>query len=332
MSPVCRVRSGRQRRHRGGSRAAVTDGQADERDYREAKMAVAEMDDLELERLMALTRANDSDDEDGMAYGFAELPKNLPPASSTTEAEDSEPEPEQTIRLGQAPTFSVNAAQFVVEMPTSDPVPSFIVNNEPVVFSTHEPVVPVPAEILFESGLLSRAIGRDDASRLFEELREFLGTQSDTSGSQSEKVAALQEEISQLRAAAAAAKEAAEAEAAAEVAAAKAKARAAESRAAMEKAQAEMAASRVRAEAEAVAEAQRAAAAEARKEAALEAHRQAEAEEVEPVPANVFDFSNADEVGAAVDEEASAGSTSSVSKVTKVLRSLSFGKRGARKK
>ena len=159
-----------------------------------ADMAISEMDDAALERLMALT-AQHEDDEDGgdMAYGFAELPANLPPPEKTEE-EVEEPAP---VKLGMpkikmpppptvaepAPSFVVNmsAPSFVVKMPTN----SVAGGGAAAPFDDEDtPPPPDGADNLpapsdsddFQCDLLSRAIRRDEAIRLHGELSAFLGS------------------------------------------------------------------------------------------------------------------------------------------------------------
>ena len=167
------------------------------RQLRFADMAISEMDDAALERLMALT-AQHEDDEDGgdMAYGFAELPANLPPPEKTEEEEEEEePAPVKLgmpkIKMPPPPTVAEPAPSFVVNMPA----PSFLVVKMPTnsvagggaaaPFDDEDtPPPPDGADNLpapsdsddFQCDLLSRAIRRDEAIRLHGELSAFLGS------------------------------------------------------------------------------------------------------------------------------------------------------------
>ncbi|KOO52763.1 hypothetical protein Ctob_015987 [Chrysochromulina tobinii] len=148
---------------------------------------ISEMDDAALERLMALT-AQHEDDEDGgdMAYGFAELPANLPPPDKTEEEEVEEPAP---VKLGMpkmgmpppptvaepAPSFVVNlpAPSFVVTMPTN----SVAGGGAAAPFDDDDDNLPAPSDSDdFQCDLLSRAISRDESIRLHGELSAFLGS------------------------------------------------------------------------------------------------------------------------------------------------------------
>ena len=148
------------------------------------------MDDAALERLMALT-AQHEDDEDGgdMAYGFAELPANLPPPEKTEEEEVEEPAP---VKLGMPkmgmpppPTVAEPAPSFVVNMPA----PSFVVTMPTNSVAGGGAAAPfddddddadnLPAPSVsddFQCDLLSRAISRDESIRLHGELSAFLGS------------------------------------------------------------------------------------------------------------------------------------------------------------
>jgi len=292
-------------------------------------MALAdELDDDALERLMAKTMDHSDDEDGGMSYGTNDgvLPPNLPKQAHNEEDETAE----GPVLLGQAPTFVVNQAVTAPAPPP--PAPSFKVNAPSFVVESRPEI--------FRSALLAREIDREEACQLHAELASFIGAHAET------ERATMEAEMQRLRAQLAMAQEEAAAEVAAEKAAAKAKIASAEARAAHAKAAADVAVANAKAETKAAEEARRQDAADARKAAALGSleaqtyspHRAGAAAEgeVEPVPAQVFDFSMEEEGGAspvaAEDEGAAAGAKmSGVGKVTKVLRSLSFGKRSRKK-
>ena len=300
-------------------------------------MALAdELDDAALERLMALTMQDEDDAEDGtMAYGTISLPAKpadtKPPVAVEEEA--------ATMHLGQVPTFVINTpAQPSLAI---NKQPAFVVDLTPA----HEAEI-VRDAVSFQSALLVRCIDRIEADELYHELSQFLSVGGETPAARER--AAMQVELEQLRSQLAVAREAAEAEVATEKAAANARVASAEARAAHAKAAADVAVARAEAEAKATADAWHKEAAEGRKAAALaalgpQANRirgnqesacaEEPVEEMKP-PAQVFDFSGMEDSGAATAEDTVTddGRVGSVgSKVTKVLRSLSFGKRGRKK-
>ena len=222
------------------------------------------------------------------------------------------------------------------------------------------PTCPKSSLTSFESPMLKYALDRDEASRLADELRAFLGvSQADAlpaaAAAAAEPSAAWAAErvdmnrvIKELRASIEKLKldkEEVEADAAAAADMAARKLKSVEAKMALAEAQAEMVAAAAAAEARAAAEVQRAEAAEARKTAALEAHREAQAYEAPPpmeegpleleAPARVFNFSAEAEAGApeegGEDESGGGGGGKKASIGAKVLRSLSFGKRTKKK-
>ena len=169
------------------SRAIRREGAAPTQNIAAYMGTISEMDDAALERLMALT-AQHEDDEDGgdMAYGFAELPANLPPPEKTEEEEVEEPAPRKLgmPKMGMpppptvaepAPSFVVNlpAPSFVVTMPTN----SVAGGGAAAPFDDDDDNLPAPSDSDdFQCDLLSRAISRDDCIRLHGELSAFLGS------------------------------------------------------------------------------------------------------------------------------------------------------------
>jgi len=169
------------------SRAIRREGAAPTQNIAAYMGTISEMDDAALERLMALT-AQHEDDEDGgdMAYGFAELPANLPPPEKTEEEEVEEPAPRKLgmPKMGMpppptvaepAPSFVVNlpAPSFVVTMPTN----SVAGGGAAAPFDDDDDNLPAPSDSDdFQCDLLSRAISRDECIRLHGELSAFLGS------------------------------------------------------------------------------------------------------------------------------------------------------------
>jgi len=141
-------------------------------------MAIADMDDDELERLMAAAASYDDDDE-GMAYSSNELPAGVAPAqSSRAKEDDSGP-----VLLG-APSSTIKR-----EM---DAIPSVIADNQPAfVLSLPPGSSDDAASDLFRSSLLARGINRGEAQRLLVEVSAFLGASS--------KEVAMESELRELR-------------------------------------------------------------------------------------------------------------------------------------
>lgn len=149
-------------------------------------MALADLDDAALEALMARA-GQDSDDDDGMMYDTNDsMIRNLPPPPPQHNEEgETGPVLLGPARTDAAPTFALN-----------EPTPSFAVSvPATVVVGTA-----LETERSFRSDLLSRSIDRDEAAILHKELGAFLALEGDDSSDGSAPSAATQEELRSLRA------------------------------------------------------------------------------------------------------------------------------------
>lgn len=286
-------------------------------------MSIADMDDAALERLMAAAAAHDSDDDDDMMYSTNSFLPQAP--ASNKQTAQVEPESAGPVLLGKAPSYGDNVApsygdNFTADVteaplppkpaapppPEPEPAaPAFVLNLPTAADLAHVHTEPSSTDV-FNSVLLSHAIDRAEASKLSAELKVFLGDDANSS-----RHTAMEQELRELRAQLAATKLAHD-KVATEVIAANARAAAAESRALAHAKAAESAAS-------------------LSLPASTGPALVETASHSAPEPVQVFNcsvpFDDEDEAPPA------AASKGAGSKVTKVLRSLSFnrGRRGSRK-